>query len=66
MGEIDELQVKLAFLEGQLGSLDEVVRELGDELSRLARVVRSLESRLDAEGEPEGLDGQRPPHYDKL
>jgi uncharacterized coiled-coil protein SlyX len=55
---IDEVEVKLAFLERHVLELDGVVRELADELRRVRAELADLH---ESSGEKPGND--KPPHY---
>jgi SlyX protein len=65
--ELEELQVKIAFLERTLEELNEVVLEQGRSLETLQGKIALLESRAAAaaEGATEERDllDERPPHY---
>ena len=64
---IQDMEVKIAFLEHALSQLDEVVREVADDNVRLKREVAELRERLQAAmGTGEAMDPERyqvPPHY---
>ncbi len=65
---IQALEERIAWLERTLSSLDEVVRELATENSRLRREVGELAEQVRNSDErlPEGqvdLAYERPPHY---
>ncbi len=64
---IDDLEVKIAFLEHTLSQLDDVVRELADENRLLKREIIELRQRMMAGGNPgDEMDPERyqvPPHY---
>lgn len=64
---MEDLEVKLAFLEHALAQLDGVVRELADDNVRLKREVADLRERLNtAVGSGPQMDPaqyQVPPHY---
>jgi len=64
---VEELEIKVAFLERGLAELDEVVRELADDNARLVRVVKQLTERVAAAsggaGEVDPERYQVPPHY---
>ena len=64
---LEDMEVKMAFLEHALSQLDEVVRELADDNVRLKRTVAELQERLQAAmGTGEAMDPERyqvPPHY---
>ena len=64
MTPVQELEVKIAFLEGQLLDLNDVVRTLGDTVAQLSRRVTELEQQTAPAGDPEAV--QVPPHYGKL
>lgn len=58
-GRLTELEVRTAYQERLIQELDEVVRELGDELMRtkdiLKQTVARLDQALDDAGPPEGV-----------
>jgi uncharacterized coiled-coil protein SlyX len=64
---LEDMEVKIAFLEHTLSELDGVVRELADDNVRLKREVVELRERLQvAIGGGESMDPERyqvPPHY---
>lgn len=66
---IEDLQVRLAFLQHTVEQLDEVVRELGDDNVRLKRELKELRDRVSTgtEGLLPDQDGdlasEKPPHY---
>ncbi|HCH62992.1 MAG: SlyX protein [Deltaproteobacteria bacterium] len=64
---LEDMEVKIAFLENALSQLDEVVRELADDNVRLKREVAELRERMQAAmGAGEAMDPERyqvPPHY---
>lgn len=64
---VDELETRLAFQEDTLNTLDRVVAEQDQLISRqqlqlqlLAEKFKSMESRLD---QPQAVVDERPPHY---
>lgn len=63
---IEDLEVKVAFLEHTLSQLDEVVRELADDNVALKRQVVELTERVKAASQGADIDAsphQVPPHY---
>lgn len=64
MSQVQELEIKIAFLEGQLLDLSDVVRSLGDKVVDLERQVSELEKQTAPAGDPD--KHQVPPHYGKL
>lgn len=64
---LEDMEVKIAFLEHTLSELDGVVRELADDNTRLKREVLELRERMQAAmGNGEAMDPERyqvPPHY---
>ena len=61
MDPIEDVQVKLAFLERHVEQLDSVIQQLGDELRRLR--IEFGELRDLAVTEKTTLESERPPHY---
>lgn len=65
-GDLERVELKIAFLEQALQELSDVVyrqqRELGDLRQRLALAQAQLET-LRTEGGPQGAEDERPPHY---
>lgn len=64
---VDELETRLAFQEDTLNTLDRVVAEQDQLISRqqlqlqlLAEKFKTMESRLD---QPQAMVDERPPHY---
>jgi uncharacterized coiled-coil protein SlyX len=67
MGErLEDLEVRMAYLEHMLGELDKVVRQTADDLADVRQIVINLQ-RAAKEGEGESqlrsLEEERPPHY---
>jgi len=64
---VEELEIKVAYLERNLAELDEVVRQMADENARLVREVKQLADRVAAAaGQGGDMDPDRyqvPPHY---
>ena len=63
---VEELEVKVAYLERNLAELDEVVREMADHNARLVREVKQLAERVAASSQGGDVDPERyqvPPHY---
>lgn len=64
---ITDLEVRMAFLERALQELDDVVREVADELVSTRRALKDLRDQVNSadEGttEPTSLLEERPPHY---
>jgi len=64
---VEDLEVKVAFLEHALGELDEVVRGLFDKVEALQAEVKRLRDAQQAgeEGDDDegGLAYEKPPHY---
>lgn len=64
---LEDVEVKVAFLENTLSQLDEVIRELADDNARMSREIQELRERLQAglsaggDLDPEAY--QVPPHY---
>jgi uncharacterized coiled-coil protein SlyX len=65
--DINELQVRIAFLEDTLSQLDQVVRELSDENRVMGRELKDLKAKVAAGGTVDGgsssLEDEKPPHY---
>lgn len=59
---VEDLEVKVAFLERHVGELDGVIRQLYDELAALRRDLAALGEavRLD---QPIDRTHEKPPHY---
>ncbi|MBT3221809.1 MAG: SlyX family protein [Proteobacteria bacterium] len=58
---IEELEIKVSFQEHTITQLDQVIRELRDEVDRLNTDVRSLREVVETEFN-EVVD-EKPPHY---
>lgn len=66
MGERVDLEIKTAFLERTVETLNEVILEQGTALASLERRLELLEQRVKAlrEGDEQiGPHDERPPHY---
>lgn len=63
VNRIDEVEVKLAYLERYLSDLDAVVRGLADQLARLEKDVASLAAQAQGGGETPSGGHEVPPHY---
>ncbi len=77
---LDDVECKVAFVEGDVRALDEVVRELATRLEVAERRIADLLELVERGGaqargaggpgaEPgadEGPESERPPHYDRL
>jgi len=66
--DVEELQIKLAFLERQVAELDEVIRQVADDNRALRAELRELrELRSTDEGLLPAIGNdpadERPPHY---
>jgi uncharacterized coiled-coil protein SlyX len=61
MSDLQDLEIKLSFLEKHLLELDAVVRQVCDDLATLRREVSALNEQ--ARGEKPTLEAERPPHY---
>lgn len=61
---LDELEVRLSYLEDYLSQLNDVVLENGRRLGTMERVQKLIQGRLDelAENLP-APESQKPPHY---
>ena len=59
---VEDLEVKLAFLEKQLLELNEVVLEFADKATALEREVGLLRARIEEDVLP-GMGPEKPPHY---
>ena len=64
MERVQELEIRLSFQDQQLLALDEVVRALADELSRLQAELNSVREQV-SEGDPRapGPADEIPPHW---
>ena len=64
---IKRLEEKIAYLERHVTEQDKAMLELGDELARLRREVKSLRERFGVRGGGESggeqISDDRPPHY---
>ena len=64
---ITDLEVRIAFLEKSLGELDEVVREVADQLQSTRSALHELREQVnrgdDGQARPHSLVEERPPHY---
>jgi uncharacterized coiled-coil protein SlyX len=63
---MDDIEARYAFQEDQLQQLDQVVRELGDQLTALRREVKELRAQIATQGtsgEGNTLSDEKPPHY---
>lgn len=60
---VEDLEVKVAFLEDQLLTLDGVVRALGAQLDGALRELKDLKDRPANSEEQRDLLHERPPHY---
>ena len=60
LARITELEVKVAFQEHQLAELDDVIRQLRDQLDTLTREVSELREQMPETDEEKW---QKPPHY---
>ena len=57
------LEVKVAFLEGNLQEYDQLFQELYKKIEFLELEIKRLEEENKASPEPYSLDGEKPPHY---
>ena len=60
---ITELEVKVAFQEKLIADLDDVIRELREQVDRLERDVRELREQGAGQVEKTTLEDDKPPHY---
>ena len=62
---VEELEVKLAFMEKLVQELDEVVRELANQVDVVRDDVGTLRAQVmsDSEHKPSATDQEPPPHY---
>lgn len=61
---IEDLEVKLAFVEKHVAELDGIVREALDAMDELRRELRQVRVELDVATETGGdLASERPPHH---
>jgi len=63
---LEELEVKVAFVEHHLAQLDELVRGCVDALDGLQREIRELREERSTASERGGLLDEVPPHHGKL
>ncbi len=63
---LENLEVRMAYLEHMLGELDGVVRQTADELVSMGVVVEALRKQAEVESgqtNHQGLEAEKPPHY---
>lgn len=60
---IEELEIKLAFVEKHLADLDGIVRETLDAMETLQRELRQVRVELDVASELGDPGVERPPHH---
>jgi SlyX protein len=60
---IIDVEVKIAFLEETLDTLNDVLLEQSKTLEQLKRKLDRLEQRVGSAGEDVGPQDERPPHY---
>lgn len=64
---ITDLEVRMAFLEKTLGDLDDVVRDVADQLASTRAALQELRDQVsrgeDGQARPHNLVEERPPHY---
>ncbi len=63
---LEDLEVRMAYLEHALGELDAVVRQTADELARIKPVVHALRKRAEDQAEfipKRSAEEEKPPHY---
>ena len=64
---LTDLEVRMAFLERALGELDDVVREVADQLASTRATLADLRDQVnrgsDGQGRTNSLVEERPPHY---
>lgn len=60
---IEDLEVKLAFVEKHVSELDELVREMADAIVTLGRELAQVRAQLDVASETGSLGDERPPHH---
>jgi len=63
---LEDLEVRMAYLEHLLGELDSVIRQTADELVNVRMVVEALRKQAEVEsGQTKhmGLEDEKPPHY---
>jgi uncharacterized coiled-coil protein SlyX len=62
---VEDLEIKVAFLEKHLLDLDAVVRELADTISVLQADIIELRetATTDGDAQPSTLEDEVPPHY---
>ncbi len=58
---LEELEVKVAFQEHTISQLDEVIRDIRDEMDRLRLELSQLHEHVLANDEPHVVE--KPPHY---
>jgi SlyX protein len=60
---LTDLEVRLAFQQRTIATLDEVVREFAARVERLERQLAEMVNRASSEEPPAGPGLERPPHY---
>lgn len=66
MSDQIDLEIKLAFLEGALKDLDDVVRETASAMRALEARIASLEAQLSSEPTRGAPPDEVPPHWGRL
>jgi len=60
---IEDLEVKLAFVEKHLAELDAIVRQSLDAMDDLQRQLKQVRAEIDVASESGDLAAERPPHH---
>lgn len=61
--QITNLEVKIAFLEGNVQEYDQLFQELYQKIDFLEQEVRRLDDESKVSGESHSIQSERPPHY---
>lgn len=60
---LEDLEIKVAFVENTIAELDEVVRSFGDQLEKLRDEIRELRETMEPDEEAFDMIAEKPPHY---
>ena len=65
VGRLEDLEIRMAFLEKGLSELDEVVRQIGDQMEFTQQAIRQMREQIQADAltiRGDAMD-EVPPHY---